>query len=204
MYSLNVDGIDFYASQNDINEFIKDLLFDYEYMDEDIFGCRQVVCDSKEVMQVIIKSLKESKLKFESYDISTFKSNNLSEFYERLRKPLVVTGMEEYTDFLTREYYNGKSESMGKFIDEGKMRFYNLAINMLRDGFFLQDHIRTVFIFNDVEYNNFLYCAQDFCSYSGCPIDFNQAFKPRDNSNFDNLAKYYNVYKKFNDDDLKR
>lgn len=196
MFVKKVDGIKFTATEEDILEKVEDLLYYYDKLDridDDIWKSHLVVCNSSEVENYLLKRLSESKAKFQIYDIS----KNKEKSYAQLRRyvesvPVVVTGLEEYTNYLQKTYYpNCFSDLYGKPYEEAKVWLYHDVINFLRDDMFWKSSAAAVFVFSESEYAIFEYCALDFCSLSGSPIDFNKAFQSDIDPRMWNLSDYY-------------
>ena len=94
----------------------------------------------------------------------------------------VVFGFEEYTQYLQQQFYYNQQVPLpfsSRYVDAAKMYLYHYRINFKRDDFFAANHIKTIFIFSEAEYDIFARYTLDFISYSNPVVDFNKAIEKK-------------------------
>lgn len=195
-YIINKNGNQFVAQKEDIDRLIEDVLFSINYnKNSDNSWNFQIICESKEVLIYLLETIRSKNLEFEVYDISENKTPDRSKFIQLIETtPLIVYGFREYTEYLQKNYYNNAQEELRGLLsvtDKAKKELYSNCINFRRDSLFSSYQTKSIFIFDEEEFNIFNNLAYDFLSfYSEC-FNFNEMFKSLNSTSFQNLSEYY-------------
>ena len=199
-YIVNKNGYEFVAQKEDVDRLIEDVLFSINCNNRlDHSWNFQIICESKEVLVSLLESIRSKNLEFKVYDISENKTPDRSKFQQLIATyPLIVYGFREYTEYLQKNYYNNEQEACGgliDIIDKAKLELYSRSINFSRDYLFLNNQTRSIFIFDEEEFNIFNNLAYDFRSFYGECFNFNEIFRSLNSASFQNLSEYYNKNK---------
>lgn len=145
---------------------------------DNIEGCciSFVVTDNCEIRKYIENKITEKDFildeKIEKYDFFENRDINLEEYTKICKQKesvVLVTGCEDYAEYLKK---NGKITENGQF--------YMNTFNLPRDGFYLKNNVRIIFLLNQKEYSRFLSdSADDFTAYSMLKCDIDNLLKSK-------------------------
>ncbi len=195
-YIINKNGNQFVAQKEDIDRLIEDVLFSINYnKNSDSSWNFQIICESKEVLIYLLETIRNKNLEFKVYDISENKTPDCSKFIQLIETtPLIVYGFREYTEYLQKNYYNNAQVKIGGLLhvtDKAKRELYDHCINFRRESLFFSCQTKSIFIFDEEEFNIFNQLAYDFLSlYYEC-FNFNEMFRSLNSTSVQNLSDYY-------------
>lgn len=176
-FKVVIDGNQYSATKENINEYMEDVIFSIKHISESSANNFQIISNSKEIYNYVLKRIIEVNSGFEKFDLAEIKDLSLRSFWEKAENtPLIVYGFEEYMDYINKEYYSGEQcQICGRTYKKSQKNFYT-ALELVRDSFFAKFKTRLIFIMTEEEYEAFINLADDFASYYPENFDFNQVF----------------------------
>lgn len=199
-YKVLVDGIDFIFNESLFENEVKRLLLRYKYSNS--YFLSLIILDNNDVREYLVERLKENINNIHALDFSKkdSKLNDISKYIKQDKVPVIAYNLEEYYPVLGAECANIDNNLFGgsNWI-ELKIRLNNHknlgrylmfhAINMARDGVFLENNATFFLMLSDEDYLEFIYdVGDDFTSYSQAKPDFNSCFINKDNIS---LSEFY-------------
>lgn len=189
-FTIRVDGIKYTAAQNNIDEYIEDVLFNIKHPSESSSNNFQIISDCEDVTKYLLDKIIKNHPEFELFDLSTIQELSLKQLLQKAENiPMIVYGFEKYIDFINDKFYNNATCTVcGKIYKEAQKKFYTV-LELGRDSFFAKFKTHLIFIMSEEEYEAFINLADDFASYYPENFDFNRALYSEEYEN-ESLSDY--------------